>query len=237
MDKEAIKQRIRYEQPLQDDAHQNHLWYGGDVCSVEYKGVLFTLCANGDVFSVFQSEAGEYIEVRDKSNHAVFAEKMRNVIPSDEMLEKCIKNTVTLDLPSLDLMDANWWEVFMSKDGKQYGSFVLDSEKLSDAIDEMSELFDFWIKENDLDQKVYVYHEYKDSEAYGTQTIMVFHERNDGLAHLRKCVEEQFGMSLEDLQASVDEDEESLDTVEEDYVSIDDGSGCSFFILEEATIQ
>lgn len=79
---------------------------------------------------------------------------------------------------------------------------------------------------------VFVYHEYDDSLAYGEQLIRVFQEREAGEAYLKERVELAFASDWTSIAARAN----SEDTVEPDYVSIGDGNGCQFFILEEQPV-
>jgi hypothetical protein len=79
---------------------------------------------------------------------------------------------------------------------------------------------------------VYVYHEYTDDQAYGTQEIKVFADKAEGRYFLRTRVEYVFEQSWDLIQENLNPD----DTMNPDYVCIDDGDSCSFFVLEEKKI-
>lgn len=74
--------------------------------------------------------------------------------------------------------------------------------------------------------KVYVYKEYCDTEAYGEEYIEVFEDFDDAKKFLKERVEGYFETEWENV--SIDSD----DTFEEDYVSIYDGNGATFWIIE-----
>lgn len=82
-------------------------------------------------------------------------------------------------------------------------------------------------------QVVYVYHEYDDEEAYGTQEIVVFAKESDGLRYLRERVKQYTHKSWEQVVQEAEED----DTVTEDYVSLYDGNKSVFFSLDEKIVN
>ena len=84
----------------------------------------------------------------------------------------------------------------------------------------------------DNTQHVFVYHEYDDSQAYGTQILKVFADAKTGIACLRNHVENHFGKSWNEIATTINDD----DTFTETYVSINTGNGCVFFILEYQNI-
>ena len=78
--------------------------------------------------------------------------------------------------------------------------------------------------------KVYVYKEYCDEYVYGEELIRLFEDLNDAKKFLKKQVESHFETEWENVPhiAGIDSD----DTFEEDYVSIYDGNGATFWIIE-----
>ena len=79
---------------------------------------------------------------------------------------------------------------------------------------------------------IYVYHEYNDSQAYGTQEIKVFANPEMGRQHLKNRVENHYHECWDEIEKTI----EYGDTFTPDYVSIDTGNGCEFFILEKHDI-
>lgn len=79
---------------------------------------------------------------------------------------------------------------------------------------------------------VHVYHEYTDDQAYGTQEIKVFADPELGRQHLKTRVEKDFGKPWNEIEKDLYPE----DTLEPDYVSIDKGGACSFYILEPKDI-
>ncbi len=85
--------------------------------------------------------------------------------------------------------------------------------------------------------KVCVYKEYNDSQAYGEEFIKVFAEREDALKFLKervekyelegKCTFEEFKRNGHPVYHHNPDD-----TIEDDYVSIDNGNGVTFYIVE-----
>lgn len=230
-EKIMLRENLHYLQPMLDSNHRNSLWYGGDVLTVNYKGYDLTLCANGDVICDYQhSKDGPLIQVSDKSNHAIFLEQLKNAIPNDETLKNLLLEAASSSetLPKLTVVDTNWWEVFVSKDGQEITSCVLDSENYDDALTEM---IDNAEKILDL-HYVYVYHEYQDDQAYGSQLLQVFGDQKTGRKWLRERVEKVFNMPWDEVAKLVQED----DTFEPDYVSIGNSDNCQFFILDTCIV-
>ena len=79
---------------------------------------------------------------------------------------------------------------------------------------------------------IYVYHEYNDSQAYGTQELKVFTDPAKGQEYLKSHVERDFKMPWDEIEVTLCSD----DTFEPDYVSVDNGNGCCFYILEKQEI-
>ena len=79
---------------------------------------------------------------------------------------------------------------------------------------------------------VYVYHEYTDDQAYGTQIIKVFADQELGREYLKNRVEADFGKTWNEIPADLYPD----DAFEKDYVSINKGGTYSFYILEPQEI-
>lgn len=139
-EKAKIRASIRFEQPMIDGNHKNSMWYGGDVLSLEYKNHAITMRANGDVIAFYQSDPTDktVIEVRDKSCHGIFYEKLHNAIEGDAELLALSERDESPCYAYLDITDNNWWEVFVTApDGSQLGSTVLDSMDYDAAIDEI----------------------------------------------------------------------------------------------------
>lgn len=82
----------------------------------------------------------------------------------------------------------------------------------------------------ELNKVVYVYHEHYDSNAYGEQLIRVFQSEEAGKRFLRGRVERVYGMTWDAVADNLIDDRD--DTFEDNYVSISDGNGCAFFILD-----
>ena len=79
---------------------------------------------------------------------------------------------------------------------------------------------------------VYVYHEYTDDQAYGTEVIKIFADPELGRQHLKSRVEEDFKKPWNEIPGDLYPE----DTLELDYVSIEKGGACSFYILEPQEI-
>lgn len=79
--------------------------------------------------------------------------------------------------------------------------------------------------------KVYVYKEYNDDNAYGEELIEVYQSKDKAVARLRERVESAYKLPWDEIPREYGFDDR--DTFEEDYVSIDDGQSCSFWIVEE----
>ena len=228
-EKVLIKNSIRYFQPLIDSDHRDSLWYSGDVLSFTFEGFTLTLRANGDVIANLCKDNNTSVFVKDKSCHGIFYEKMKDYIHSDKMLHEYTSNQ-TENLPFLTLDDTNWWEVFINFNRQEIRSVVLDSTNYDEAITEILDNLPALIEDNT--QHVFVYHEYDDSQAYGTQILKVFEDAKTGIACLHNRVENHFGKSWNEIATTINDD----DTFTETYVSINTGNGCVFFILDYQNI-
>lgn len=82
--------------------------------------------------------------------------------------------------------------------------------------------------------KVFVYKEYNDGEAYGEELIAVFSAKAKAETYLRERVMKIYHCSLDELKESFSQ--QSDDTVENDYVSIASPKGTSFFLIEEREV-
>lgn len=86
------------------------------------------------------------------------------------------------------------------------------------------------------EETVFIYHEFQDDQAYGTQKITAFRTQADGREHLRKRVETVYGDTWENIVKAVSE-RDGFDTFEKDYVSISFGDYCQFFVLEPVKLN
>lgn len=87
-----------------------------------------------------------------------------------------------------------------------------------------------------MSNTIWIYKEYCDENAYGTEIIELYPSREKAVARLKERVSEGYGMPFESVPATVGLDEN--DTFREDYVSIDNGDGAtSFWIVEEKTVS
>lgn len=233
MEQIRLRNNIHYEQPMIDSDHRHSLWYGGDVLSIDYKGYTLTLRANGEVRGWYQKSQDEpLIEIRDSSCHGDFYGIFQNIIPSDAILMSLLlpgdKQTI------LNMEDTNWWEVFISQGDDEITSVPLDSETYDEAITELVQHADQFIDQDNTTyhSPVYVYHEYQDDQAYGSQLLRVFHDQEYGRRFLRRRVETVMRCSWDELKAQIQDD----DTMESDYVSILTGDACQFFILDTCVV-
>lgn len=125
-----------------DSDHQCCLWYGGDVASIKYGEFTFRICANGDVHFDGNFDSGQNIQVKDKGNHGTFYDVLHHFIPDDQALAN-----YQYSHPNA-FADTNWFEVFVAdSSGKEFTeSFVLDSVLLCNAIQEVVENADEYIR-------------------------------------------------------------------------------------------
>lgn len=82
--------------------------------------------------------------------------------------------------------------------------------------------------------KVYVYKEHNDDNAYGEELIFVYASREDALARLAERFEASTGMTMKEYNAEHPKDDPN--TVDPDYVCYDTGDGTLFLVVEEQTI-
>ena len=82
-------------------------------------------------------------------------------------------------------------------------------------------------------EKVYVYKEHHDEDAYGEEIIEVYAQEKDAKARLKERVEEEYNLSFAEIRKEIAGED---DTVSDTYVSIHDGDGTVFWIVEEKEI-
>lgn len=82
--------------------------------------------------------------------------------------------------------------------------------------------------------KVYLYKKYNESLAYGDEEITIYESIDDAKEQLRTDVEEKFNLPWSLIPNKLYFADE--DTFMEDYVSYDDGNGCSYWCIEEKKI-
>jgi len=83
---------------------------------------------------------------------------------------------------------------------------------------------------------VYIYKEYNDSEAYGEEIVKVFSTQGDAMKTLKKRVEEHYGIPFNEIPSNRDIFNKEEDSFSDTYVSITDGSGSCFWVVEEKPI-
>lgn len=84
---------------------------------------------------------------------------------------------------------------------------------------------------------VYLYKEYNDNEAYGTEFTQLFPCLEEAKNKLRERVEEHYGRTMEELRADLEFLLDDQDTLEDTYVSVNTGGGTDFFIIDEHEID
>ena len=226
---EELKSNIKYLQPIINPNKQNSLWYGGDVATIAYKGFIFTLTANGDVIGQLwlPEPYNSLIFMKDKSNHAIFNEKFKQYLLSDEDIHEALANEPSNEIKWLQMEDTNWWEIFVTKNGQQITSVICDSENYEEAIDEMIDQMDTIIEESK--PTIFVYHEYQDDLPYGEQQTKLFLSKQHGSDYLKHAVETTFQTTWEDfIKQNTDEENTITDT----YVSVKLNDICYFFTLQ-----
>ena len=83
----------------------------------------------------------------------------------------------------------------------------------------------------------FVYREHNDADAYGDETLELYEERADAIAHLKSRVETKLGMPWEKAQGWI-LDRDPLNSCDEDYVSIGDfPDGVQYFIVTEEKVR
>ena len=127
---------------LIDDDHLSHYWYGGHCAKIKHKGYTAHIEALGDV-CVEYAPHGKYLtHLKDKSNSGMFYHEIGYYLHNDKDLYAALKNG------DLRIDNNNWWECFITdKDGNEYDlMWCLDSDYLTDAIEEVKEQLDDMIK-------------------------------------------------------------------------------------------
>lgn len=138
---------------------QHCIWYGGEIASVEYRGMVVYVQANGDVDADLYDENGEHItHTKDKGNNGNFFHNMRDYIKNDEELIQLLgwNYDATSDIkPRLELTDNNWieYEIYDTKNQEwvELGDcgVIDETDDVLDAIDIpfMIELIDDYFNE------------------------------------------------------------------------------------------
>lgn len=83
-------------------------------------------------------------------------------------------------------------------------------------------------------EKIYVYKEYCDENAYGEEKIVIFENKKDAEAYLKESVEYAYGIAWKRIQSELELTES--DTFEPDFVSISSDGLTSYWIIEEKEI-
>lgn len=125
-----------------DNDHRSHYWYGGQCATIEHKGYIASIEANGDIYADYY-ENGEYVKrYKDKRNTGQFYNEFCCDIKNDAELYKAIdENILRFDFN-------NWWECFIIDPQGNFHDlmWVLDSDYLDDAIKEVEENLEDMIK-------------------------------------------------------------------------------------------
>lgn len=235
IDTNNIRNRIHYLQPMIDSDHRNSMWYGGDVLTIEHKGVTVSLTANGDIAAAYvpgKTDTGR-VSVSDRNNKGLFATVMTDVVPNDESLLHLMGADPDAGQDSLDVTANNWWEAFVHWPGQEPEATVLDSTNYDEAVTELLDRIDDLVARKPSGPSVYVYHEYHDDLPYGEQIIKVFADETAGMAYLRQRAEAVLRMPWPEIESTAGKD----DTVSPRYVSIDDGARCRFFALDGLPVE
>lgn len=134
-----------------DEQHKDCLWYGGQVASVRYKGLLFSLEARGDVDATLLDDKNhELCWSRDKTNSGGFRADMDRYLADDKSLADAKESG------RLVLKDNNWFEIFIQMPDAQWQNttYVCNDDDLRECIIEMVENMDLMIEELDLEIEV-----------------------------------------------------------------------------------
>lgn len=233
--------------PPIDDAHQHVMWYGGDVCRFTSGKNTVVLAASGPVSCTLLKAvpAGgpptqEYIMDFDGTGKLYGA--VKNDIQDDACLAACSNVNSAYDqdddaIPdgypvSLKVHLRNYWTARICAGDAPALEVRLHTDLYQSAVNEIIHDFDrlVWMGAHAPVPHIWVYHEYDDSYAYGEQDIKTFLDKGQGMAYLKKRVEDVMKMPWDELAATLDDS----DTLEADYVSIGNANGTKFFILEQS---
>lgn len=83
---------------------------------------------------------------------------------------------------------------------------------------------------------VYIYKEYNDGDAYGEELVQVFSTKRDAMTTLKKSVEEHYGVQFAEIPNNGDIFNKDEDSFSDTYVSINEGDGVCFWVIEEKPI-
>lgn len=133
-------------------SHDNHIWYGGTVATIETDAGVFKLDANGEVRcnlyaknDCVDTDGNEYkkgdiiANVIDKNNDGLFKKEIGHFVKDDEHLEKILN--LEDENFDIELENCNWLELsFIDNEGNCQYSHILDTESIFEAIYEAMEL-------------------------------------------------------------------------------------------------
>lgn len=144
--------------------YEYHYWFGGNVAEFEsdkLPGYTFCLGAYGDVRArLIEKATGKVLEyVKDKRNGAGFYHVIKNFF-SDDGLKLLLEEKHPEY--ELKIQDNNWWECYAINNSTnrivELGD-ILNSDLLSEAIEEIKDLEDDfvkWIIEEDEEANSYI---------------------------------------------------------------------------------
>ncbi len=120
----------------------HHLWHGGRVALVSYRGWQFSIEALGDVIGYLYEYDGDdeqdVVRIKDKSNGGWFEHEMDNYLKHDRDIHRASADERG-DFPyRLELDYGNWWEIIpISPDGREHDiMWSANDYYIFDAIDE-----------------------------------------------------------------------------------------------------
>ncbi len=138
-------------------------------------------------------------------------------------------------LVKAELKDNGNFEAYIGSD-EDNGFFCpnVSPEKIGEVVaEEIRAAIKISEKEPD---KLYLYKEYCDEEAYGEELTELYASRTAAVARLKERVEQAYGMPFVEIPLGIELDDR--DTFTEDYVSIDNGDGAvSFWVVEGKEVK
>ena len=236
-----IRNSIHYIQPMLDNERRHSLWYNSDVATFTYKGNTYTLRANGPIrayLTVRHENENQTIAVQNEETS--FYDQINPFVSSDDTLMKLIQGETVNDI-SLDVVESNWWEIFVTNGKPEHQQSVCcESDDYDEAITEMIDAVKWLYPDPQLDEHLYVhvYHETNDGATFGELLTVIFACQNDARQYLRKRVEAYFGKRWIQCKSIVMQDAMNGNSFSTDYVSYGPTSdGYYFWSIEKHSIH
>lgn len=117
-----------------DHNKQSHYWHNGQLCSIEFAGVTFSIEAVGDIcFYLLEKGTGrQLVHVEDRIGTNALEDELRRYIKTDNELFKALSGSHPTYEAIFD--ENNWYECVIFYKEEEIESYVLEDEKLVNGI-------------------------------------------------------------------------------------------------------